>query len=112
MPRAAGARLAEERNERPMSACAKRGDAADVITSTGTVVIDVELCKGCELCIDACPPHVLSMSETVNERGYRFPLLTPGCIACKACSAICPDFVFSVYRYDTPVETPLPQEEQ
>jgi hypothetical protein len=26
MPRAAGARLAEERNERPMSACAKRGD--------------------------------------------------------------------------------------
>jgi 2-oxoglutarate ferredoxin oxidoreductase subunit delta len=81
-----------------------------VITSTGTVVIDVELCKGCELCIDACPPHVLSMSDTVNERGYRFPLLTPGCIACKACSAICPDFVFSVYRYETPVETAVSQD--
>jgi 2-oxoglutarate ferredoxin oxidoreductase subunit delta len=75
--------------------------------SNGTLVIDVERCKGCELCIDACPPQVLSMSDTVNERGYRFPLLTPGCIACKACSAICPDFVFSVYRYETPVETPL-----
>ena len=26
------------------------------------------------------------------------------CIACKACSQICPDFVFQVYRYDDPVE--------
>ena len=28
----------------------------------GTVVIDVEACKGCDLCIDACPPGVLVMT--------------------------------------------------
>ena len=27
--------------------------------TSGTLVIDVDACKGCELCIDACPPHVL-----------------------------------------------------
>ncbi len=38
-----------------------------------TVTIDVELCKGCLLCIPVCPPRVLVMSETVNRKGYRYP---------------------------------------
>jgi len=72
--------------------------------SRGTVVIDVEACKGCDLCIDACPPGVLSMTaEQVNTRGYRFPQLVPGCTGCRACAQICPDFVFQVYKYETPV---------
>ena len=79
------------------------------IKTTGTVVIDVEACKGCDLCIDACPKDVLVMTtEQVNTRGYRYPQLLPGCIACKACSQICPDFVFQVYRYDEPVEQVIP----
>ena len=54
--------------------------------------------------IDACPPDVLVMTtHEVNTRGYRYPLLLPGCTGCKACSQICPDFVFQVYKYDTPV---------
>lgn len=75
------------------------------ITSRGTVVIDVERCKGCELCIPACRPGVLSMSDAVNEMGYRFPLLRAGCTGCQACHAVCPDFVFEVYKFDTPVVT-------
>jgi 2-oxoglutarate ferredoxin oxidoreductase subunit delta len=39
----------------------------------------------------------------VNTRGYRYPVLVAGCTGCKACSQICPDFVFQVYKYDTPV---------
>jgi 2-oxoglutarate ferredoxin oxidoreductase subunit delta len=75
------------------------------IKTTGTVVIDVEACKGCDLCVDACPRDVLVMTtREVNTRGYRYPQLLPGCIACKACAQICPDFVFQVYRYDEPVE--------
>jgi 2-oxoglutarate ferredoxin oxidoreductase subunit delta len=75
------------------------------ITTTGTVVIDVEACKGCDLCIEACPRDVLVMTtHEVNTRGYRYPQLLPGCIACKACAQVCPDFVFQVYRYDEPVE--------
>ena len=71
----------------------------------GTVVIDVDACKGCDLCIDACPPRVLVMTTTeVNARGYRYPRLLPGCTGCRACSQICPDFVFQVWKYDDPLE--------
>jgi 2-oxoglutarate ferredoxin oxidoreductase subunit delta len=77
------------------------------VLTRGTLVIDVEACKGCELCIDACPPGVLEMTEELNARGYRFPLLWPGCTGCKACSQICPDFVFRVYKYEVPLEVPL-----
>jgi 2-oxoglutarate ferredoxin oxidoreductase subunit delta len=65
----------------------------------GTLVIDAEACKGCELCIPACPPDVLSMSAAVNEAGYRYPVLHEGCTGCTACQLVCPDFVFTVYRY-------------
>ncbi len=72
----------------------------------GTLVIDVEACKGCQLCIDACPPGVLVMTQDeVNDRGYHYPLLRPGCTGCQACSQICPDFVFQVYKYAVPLET-------
>lgn len=75
------------------------------IVSRGTLVIDVEACKGCELCIGACKPGVLEMTvDQVNQRGYRFPRLHAGCTACRACADICPDFCFQVYRYESPVE--------
>jgi 2-oxoglutarate ferredoxin oxidoreductase subunit delta len=69
----------------------------------GTVVLDAEACKGCELCLGACPPGVLSMSGSTNTRGYRVPELRPGCTGCGACAQICPDFCFQVWRYDEPV---------
>ena len=67
-------------------------------SSRGTLVIEAGKCKGCELCIAACPPKVLVMSTDVNETGYRYPQLTPGCTGCTACQMICPDFVFTVYH--------------
>lgn len=83
------------------------GTGADhEVVSRGTLVIDVEACKGCALCIDACPPRVLVMTaHEVNTRGYLYPELLAGCTGCKACSQICPDFVFQVYKYDTPQHT-------
>ena len=41
------------------------------IVSTGTIRIDVERCKGCELCIPACPVDVLSMSEAPAHPHHR-----------------------------------------
>jgi 2-oxoglutarate ferredoxin oxidoreductase subunit delta len=76
---------------------------SETVKTRGTVVIDVDMCKGCDLCIDACPPQVLVMTKhEVNARGYRFPLLLPGCTGCKACSQICPDFVFQVFKFNQP----------
>lgn len=69
----------------------------------GTVVMAEQRCKGCEICIAACPPGVLSMSDMVNELGYRLPVLWPGCTACSACARVCPDLVFEVFRFDEPV---------
>ena len=82
-------------------------DEPGTVLTRGTVVIDVEACKGCDLCIGACPPGVLVMTtHEVNARGYRFPLLKAGCTGCRACAQICPDFVFQVYKYDTPMQVP------
>ena len=81
------------------------GGAGRVLTR-GTVVIDRERCKGCDLCIAACPPDVLVMSEDVNTTGYRYPQLLPGCTGCRACHAVCPDFVFDVYKFVEPVWLP------
>jgi 2-oxoglutarate ferredoxin oxidoreductase subunit delta len=67
--------------------------------SVGTVVVDVETCKGCELCIPVCPPQVLEMSGEVNAIGFRYPLLVrDGCTGCELCAEVCPDFCFEVYR--------------
>jgi 2-oxoglutarate ferredoxin oxidoreductase subunit delta len=71
--------------------------------SHGSVEIASERCKGCELCIPACPPLVLRMSIAHNELGVAYPELQPGCTGCGACLLVCPDFCFEVYRYETPV---------
>ena len=73
----------------------------------GTVTIDIDVCKGCELCIDACPPRVLAMSTPVNHLGYRYPELADGCTGCAACQLICPDFVFEVFRAPRAASTPV-----
>jgi 2-oxoglutarate ferredoxin oxidoreductase subunit delta len=66
----------------------------------GTVVIDAERCKGCELCSPACPPGVLRMSSRRNASGYLVPELLEGCTGCSACLMVCPDYCFEVYRLD------------
>ncbi len=80
--------------------------SADVASKTrsggprGTVVIDAERCKGCELCIPACPPDVLRMSTRRNASGYRAAGTLEGCTGCGACLMVCPDFCFEVYQFD------------
>ncbi|MEZ4331929.1 MAG: ferredoxin family protein [Myxococcota bacterium] len=66
----------------------------------GTVVIDTDRCKGCELCVPACPPHVLRMSTQRNASGYLVPELLEGCTGCGACLLVCPDYCFEIYRLD------------
>ena len=78
------------------------------ITSRGTVTINAEACKGCELCIPACPPQVLSMGTALNQAGFHSPLLHPGCTGCAACLFVCPDFCFEVFRFEQPVATEVP----
>ncbi len=70
----------------------------------GTVVIDVDRCKGCELCTTACAQKLLRMAhDRFNARGYRpVQLVDPDgkCTGCALCALICPDVVLTIYRYD------------
>ncbi len=72
-------------------------------TTRGTVVIAEARCKGCELCVPACPPRVLRMGERRNATGALLPELLAGCTGCGACLLVCPDFCFEVYKYDEPI---------
>ena len=67
----------------------------------GAVDIDIERCKGCDLCVVACPCDVLTLKKKeVNDRGYHYAADTnpEGCIGCAACATVCPDGCITVYR--------------
>ncbi len=67
----------------------------------GAVEINHERCKGCNLCVVACPTDVLSLqAKEVNDRGYHFAYtLNPdNCIGCASCALVCPDACIEVYR--------------
>ena len=37
----------------------------------GTISIDENRCKGCELCTTVCPKHIITMADRFTQRGYR-----------------------------------------
>jgi 2-oxoglutarate ferredoxin oxidoreductase subunit delta len=58
----------------------------------GLLRIDVDECKGCGLCIEACPPKVIGMSEHLNHYGYRTAMYAgAGCTGCGICFMACPE---------------------
>ncbi|MGE5518521.1 MAG: ferredoxin family protein [Candidatus Dadabacteria bacterium] len=65
----------------------------------GKVEIEIEKCKGCELCTTACKENALSLSETINIKGYRYIIANNDlCTGCVNCALVCPDAVIKVYR--------------
>ncbi len=67
----------------------------------GRIVIDIERCKGCELCRAACPPEVIAFADEFNAKGYRpVILLDPkhDCTGCALCATVCPEGCITVFR--------------
>ncbi|AVV53948.1 4Fe-4S dicluster domain-containing protein [Tannerella serpentiformis] len=67
----------------------------------GMVVVNTERCKGCDLCVVACPSDVLELHpREVNNKGYHYVYMkTPkACTGCCSCGWVCPDACLTIYR--------------
>jgi 2-oxoglutarate ferredoxin oxidoreductase subunit delta len=66
----------------------------------GTITVDENLCKACELCIEACPQDVIALSlGKITPRGYHPAVLfKDGCTGCGICAIVCPEAAITVYR--------------
>ncbi len=58
----------------------------------GKLQIDTDECKGCGLCIEACPPKVIHLTDHLNPYGYRTAAYAgAGCTGCGICFWVCPE---------------------
>ncbi|MBI4645664.1 MAG: ferredoxin family protein [Bacteroidia bacterium] len=66
----------------------------------GAIKVDIERCKGCEVCIPSCQFKVISLSNQVNGKGYHYAYMEKPeeCTGCTNCAIVCPDGVITVYR--------------
>jgi 2-oxoglutarate ferredoxin oxidoreductase subunit delta len=60
--------------------------------------IDADGCKGCGLCVTACPKDVLEISDEINVKGYfpAFQARPEDCIFCAICCTMCPDVAITI----------------
>ena len=74
----------------------------------GTVSMNSDECKGCGLCVVACTPGVLQLSEKLNRYGYHYAVYAGhGCSGCGLCFLTCPEpGGITVYR--RAVHRPVP----
>jgi 2-oxoglutarate ferredoxin oxidoreductase subunit delta len=73
------------------------------MTIKGTISVDEDLCKACELCINACPQHVIALNlDFITSRGYHpATLFKEGCTGCVICAIVCPEAAITVHREKT-----------
>ncbi|MBN1638427.1 MAG: ferredoxin family protein [Ignavibacteriales bacterium] len=65
----------------------------------GDVIIDIDVCKGCHLCVEVCPSKTLAAGNKVNQKGYLYVIkVNDECTGCTNCATICPDGAITVYR--------------
>ena len=61
-------------------------------SSIPRVEISINECKGCNLCVPACPKNVLEIVSDLNSLGYTYVKYKgDGCIGCGICFYACPE---------------------
>lgn len=65
------------------------------------LTINELVCKGCGLCVRACPKGVLQLSKTkLNAKGYHpaEAANAADCIGCASCARTCPDVAIKIEK--------------
>jgi len=65
------------------------------------VTFNEDRCKGCGLCVDACPKKIVTMAtDRINVKGFHPATVIEmdKCIGCAFCATMCPDVVIEVER--------------
>ena len=65
------------------------------------LTFQTDLCKGCGLCVEACPKGVLAIAkDKINLKGYSpvWAAAPEKCIACAFCATMCPDCIITVEK--------------
>ena len=66
-----------------------------------TVTFRTDWCKGCGLCVDACPKGCLAIAaDKINKKGYSPAVMEhpDKCIGCAFCATMCPDCIIKVEK--------------
>ncbi len=67
----------------------------------GIVHVTDDRCKGCELCVHACPVNILELDKSkINSAGLHPAKVIDGgiCIGCTNCAIICPDSAIEIEK--------------
>lgn len=78
-----------------------KGKESEVGLVMAMVTINEERCKGCGLCVRACPKKIVQLSKTkLNSKGYHPAEVTDmgACTACASCARTCPDAVITIEK--------------
>ena len=67
------------------------------------IKINKELCKGCMLCLMACPRKAIQLSGKVNSRGQQYVAMgsPEKCTGCGMCYLMCPDCAIEIMENET-----------
>jgi len=70
---------------------------------SGRIIINIERCKGCGLCITVCPQKGIVASKSLNKSGHHpAEKNSAECTGCAVCAIICPDTAIEVARDKDP----------
>ena len=65
------------------------------------LTFQTDRCKGCGLCVSACPKGLIAIAkDKINQKGHHPAELTDpeACVGCASCAIMCPDCIIEVER--------------